>query len=251
MTDEVGIPRDPIRLVIGLAIILVGVIFTLDNLDLIRAGAYFKYWPVLLVAVGVVKIVQTSSWVSYAWSLVWIVVGLWLLGQNVGLITISIWSLWPLLLVLLGATILWRAFWPQPACCSPQVRVSVDPVGGKTSSGGPAPARDSYVKAVAVMAGLERASDSDDFRGADLVAIMGGCELDLRQATIAGDQAVIDVMAFMGGIEIYVPKSWAIEAKVLPLMGGVGDETRLDKSGPTKRLVIRGLALMGGVEIKN
>ena len=251
MTDEVRVQRDLIRLVIGLAIILVGILFTLDNLDLIRAGAYLKYWPVLLVAIGVVKIVQTSSWLAYAWSLVWIVAGLWLLGENVGLITISIWALWPLLLVLLGATILWRACCPQPACCSTQPRASVDQVGGQTPPSGPAPARNSFIRAVAVLGGLERASDSDDFRGADLVAIMGGCELDLRQATITGDEAVVDVMAFMGGIEIYVPKSWAIEAKVLPLMGGVGDETRLDKSGPTKRLVIRGLALMGGVEIKN
>jgi len=245
MTDEISVQRDLTRLVIGLAIILIGILFTLDNLDLIRAGAYLRYWPVVLVAIGVVKIVQTSSWVAYAWSLVWIVVGLWLLGENVGLITISIWALWPLLLVLVGATIIWRA------CCPPQLRAAADQVRRETPAGGPAPARDSFVRAVAVMGGLERASDSADFRGADLVAIMGGCELDLRQAAIAGDEAVVDVMAFMGGIEIYVPESWAVEAKVLPLLGGVGDETRLNKSGPTKRLVIRGLALMGGVEIKN
>ena len=101
------------------------------------------------------------------------------------------------------------------------------------------------------MGAIERATDSPDFRGADLVAFMGGCELDLRHADIAGDAAVVDVLAIMGGIEIYVPNTWAIEAKVFPLMGGLGDETHLNTSGPTKRLVVRGLAIMGGVEIKN
>jgi predicted membrane protein len=257
MTDEVKVERDLTRLVIGLAIVLAGILFTLDNLRLIHAGDYLSYWPVILVAIGVTRMAQTSSWVSYGWSLVWIVAGLWLLGENIGLITISIWALWPLVLVLIGATILWRA------CCPPQLQGPADqlrrgtPTDAPNAAGAPAaarayvPSRDSFVRAAAVMGGIERATDSADFRGADLLAIMGGCELDLRHATIAGDEAVVDVMVFMGGIEIYVPDTWAIEAKVLPLMGGLGDETRLNKSGPTKRLVVRGLALMGGIEIKN
>jgi len=257
MTDEARVERDLTRLVIGSAIILAGILFTLDNLRVIDAGDYVSYWPVILVAIGVSRMAQTSSWVSYVWSLVWIIAGLWLLGENIGLIRVSIWALWPLVLVLLGATILWRA------CCPPHLRSTAGDLGRETLTGAShdagapaaarsyAPSRDSYVQAVAVMGAIERATDSADFRGADLLAIMGGCELDLRHATIAGDEAVVDVVAFMGGIEIFVPDTWAIEAKVLPLMGGVGDETRLNKSGPTKRLVVRGLALMGGIEIKN
>lgn len=263
MTAEVKVQRDLTRLVIGVAIILAGILFTLDNLRIIHAGDFLAYWPVILVAIGVTRMAQTSSWVSFGWSLVWIIAGLWLLGEHIGLITVSIWALWPLVLVLVGASILWRA------CCPPQLRGAADqprretPFDAPTVAGAPAPAdapqaagasvrsRDSFVRAAAVMGAIERATASADFRGADLLAIMGGCELDLRQATIAGDEAIVDVLAFMGGIEIFVPDTWVIEARVLPLMGGLGDETRLNKSGPTKRLVVRGLALMGGIEIKN
>jgi predicted membrane protein len=103
------------------------------------------------------------------------------------------------------------------------------------------------------MSGIGRTSDAADFRGADLFALMGGCKLDLRQATIAGNEAVIDVFVMMGGIELRVPETWSIDARVLPLMGGISDERR--PSAPagteTQRLVIRGTVLMGGVEIKN
>ena len=257
MAYDVRLQRDFTRLVVGVAIILAGILFTLDNLHLIDAGNYLAYWPLVLVAIGITRMTQTTTWGSFGWSLVWIVAGFWLLGQNVGLITVSIFTLWPLVLVLIGATIAWRGFGPPrlrstayPRCCGTSETTPLDGAAMPGSGASSLPG-DSYVRAVAVMGGIERSSNSADFQGADLVAIMGGCELDLRHATIAGDEAVVDVVSIMGGIEIYVPTTWAIEARVMPLLGGLGDETRLNTSGPTKRLVVRGIALMGGVEIKN
>ncbi len=276
MTGDVRTERDLTRLVLGLAIVMAGILFTLDNLGLIHAGSYVKYWPVFLVAFGVAKVIQARSWSSYGWSVAWIVVGLWWLAENIGLLPISSWALWPLVLVLVGASIVWRA------CCPPRIRGVVwlrgnaddepfaEPpahgpagtAGGGTPGGAPsASARatdnpgvrsgESTVSALAFLSGVERASASADFRGGDLVAIMGGCELDLRKAAIARSEAVIDVTAIMGGIDILIPETWTVEAKVMPLMGGVGDETRHNASAPTGRLVIRGVALMGAVQVKN
>jgi predicted membrane protein len=256
MADEIRGERSLPRLVIGLAIIVAGILFTLDNLRLVHAEDYLLYWPVVLVAIGIVGIVQTSSWVGYGWSLVWIVAGLWLLGENIGLISISIWALWPLLLVLVGATLIWRA------CCPPQLQLSVrvrdDAAPGSVAAepgasrpGAPSPGRDSFIHGFAVLGAVERATDSTSFVGADLVAIMGGCKLDLRRATMAGEEATVDVLALMGGIDILVPEDWTIAAKVLPVMGGLGDKTHPVRSATPKRLVIRGLALMGGVDVKN
>jgi Cell wall-active antibiotics response LiaF, C-terminal len=199
--------------------------------------------------------------VGYGWSLVWVVAGLWLLGENIGLITVSIWALWPLLLVLVGGTIIWRACCP-PICCPPGVRPSADlrsnsPASGGTAEGrastfgAPRPGRETFVHAFAVLGAQERTVGAAEFRGADLVAFMGGCKLDLRQATMAGEEAVVDVLALMGGIDILIPEDWTIDAKVLPVMGGLGDKTRPVRSANPKRLVIRGLALMGGVDVKN
>jgi hypothetical protein len=66
---------------------------------------------------------------------------------------------------------------------------------------------------------------------------------------MAGDAAVLDVVAFWGGIEIKVPREWTVDAHVIPLMGAF--ENKLDSlavaGGP--RLVLRGHAIMGAVAI--
>jgi hypothetical protein len=112
----------------------------------------------------------------------------------------------------------------------------------------------------AVWSSVRRTSAASPFRGGDITAIMGGGQLDLRLATIpAGEEAVLDIVAVMGGVEIVVPASWEVSTPLLPFMGGVEDKrlpplqtdpnaTRKDNSG---RLVLRGLVMMGGVHIKS
>jgi len=81
---------------------------------------------------------------------------------------------------------------------------------------------------------------------------MGGVTLDLTQARIAGEEAVIDVFAWWGGIEIRVPPEWTVVSKVVPVMAGYEDKTRPTTRSPTappSRLLIRGV--MGGVEVKS
>lgn len=84
------------------------------------------------------------------------------------------------------------------------------------------------------------------------VGFMGGVELDFRQARFPPGETVVDVAAVMGGVEITVPPGLRVESFGLPLMGGFD---RLDQDGDGSRapgavLRIRGLALMGGVEIR-
>jgi hypothetical protein len=114
----------------------------------------------------------------------------------------------------------------------------------RTSSG------ESVLNAFAIMGGFTRRLISQDFKGGVVVAIMGGATLDFRNASIAQGEAVLDVVAFWGGIEMKVPDDWVIVSQVFPLMGGFEDRTGPRSPGTHKRLVIRGLALMGGVEVK-
>jgi predicted membrane protein len=103
--------------------------------------------------------------------------------------------------------------------------------------------------AVAIIGGVTRGSTSRAFRKANLVAVMGGLEIDLRHAEINGE-ASIDVFSLWGGIEIRVPEDWTVDSQVIPILGGVEDKTR-----PTRvanhRLIVRGSVVMAGVEIKN
>jgi hypothetical protein len=111
----------------------------------------------------------------------------------------------------------------------------------------------------AVWSSVRRASVASPFRGGDVTAIMGGGQLDLRLATIPpGEEAVLDIVAVMGGVEILVPSNWEVSTPIFPFMGGVEDKRfpplHTDPNAVRKesgRLVLRGLVMMGGVHIKS
>ena len=88
----------------------------------------------------------------------------------------------------------------------------------------------------------------------NIIAILGGAEVDIREADSLKNTLEIDIVAFMGGVEIKVPPHFNVTVKLLPLLGGVTNKTTClaDKMGvPAKHLVLTGMALMGGVEITN
>jgi predicted membrane protein len=223
-------PRFTPQLLLGMIIITVGILFTLDNLGLVDAHRYLRYWPAALIVVGIVKVWQSRGGGGAFAGLLFIVAGAWLLLETFRLVTINVFDLWPLVLVLFGASLVWRSVH------SGRDRVEAD--GHST------------ISALAVLGGVNRGNNSRAFRGGDLTAILGGCEIDLRQAAIDGE-AVIDVFAMWGGIEIKVPEDWTVASRVVPILGGFDDKTRPQRGATTHRLLVRGFAIMGGIEVKN
>ncbi len=221
------------QLILGVLIIIVGTLFTLDNLGVLRADEYLRYWPAGLLAIGLTKLWQSRDGVGGTFSgVMFTVVGVWLLLDAIDIIVEArVWDLWPVLLVALGGYIVWQG------------------MGGRRRS--PGADSNAVVTAFAVMGGVARGNNSRSFRGGELTAVMGGCEIDLRQAAIEGE-AVIDVFAMWGGIDIRVPEDWTVVGRVVPLLGGFEDKTRPPKQeSAAQRLVVRGFAIMGGVEVKN
>jgi hypothetical protein len=80
---------------------------------------------------------------------------------------------------------------------------------------------------------------------------MGGADIDLRQAKMPAGRAVIDVTVMWGGVDLYVPGDWTVTVEALPLMAGIEDATRAPAGEVRGNLVVKGVVLMGGVEIKN
>jgi class 3 adenylate cyclase len=84
------------------------------------------------------------------------------------------------------------------------------------------------------------------------IAVMGGCDLDLRHAEIDGPEIIITAIAIMGGINIVVPEGFDVELNVIPFMGGRNLKLRNVPLVPgSPRIVINGLAMMGGVDVKS
>jgi hypothetical protein len=108
---------------------------------------------------------------------------------------------------------------------------------------------ENVVDIVAVLGGFERRVSTPDFRGGEITAVMGGCALDLREASIV-KEAVLNVFTIWGGINIKVPPDWTVVLNGTPVMGGFAEKTVTPPDG-SKRLVITGYAIMGGVEVRN
>ncbi len=101
------------RLFIGLCVIALGVLFTLDNLGYAQAGEVLRYWPALLVVYGITRVAGLGCRPAYFSGTLFIVAGSWMLMHRLGLVHNDIWQLWPLVFVFMGIGIIRRGSWGQ------------------------------------------------------------------------------------------------------------------------------------------
>jgi hypothetical protein len=216
------------RLVTGMAVLGAGVIFWLDHLGRVDAGDFLRWWPLLVIASGLAHLPE-GRWVS---ATILTVIGIAFLPDLPFLPRLHIsqlLGLWPLLISAGGVTLIAQALRPKAKDVLRRGRA---------------------FRSIAVMGGSGRTFSSPDFIGGDAVAVMGGCEIDLSQSTIVSE-AVIDVLVFWGGVEIKVPRGWEVESHVLALLGAVDNRTIGAPAPNAPRLIVRGSAIMGGVELRH
>jgi predicted membrane protein len=225
----------PGQMVIGLGVIAIGMLFLLDNLGILEFDYAFRLWPVIFLLAGALKFTQSTSGCGRTAGGIFIVLGVVLLLKGLGFIYISWRVMAPLLLMAAGILVVFKA-----------ARGRSRPAGSLLDKDA---GQDSVVRLTALLGGIERRVHTPDFRGGEITAIMGGCKLDLRQASMQGD-AVLNVFAMWGGIEIRVPDDWAVSLEGTPLLGGFSEKTSPPRDS-TKRLIVRGVALMGGVDVRN
>jgi len=218
------------QLIIGFLLLVAGIVLLLDNFGLMHAHAVLRYWPAGLILIGLGVVAQAQRAAGRVSGLFWILIGVWLLLGNIGVLRLEIWDLWPIPIVIVGGYLIWQAVHGPD---KPSDRE-----------------RESHFSALAVMGGVGRKINSRAFTGGEATALLGGVKIDLRDAVIAADEAVIDVFAFWGGIELAVPEGWAVVNRVVAVLGGAEDRTRPPTTPVAKRLVIRGICVMGGVELK-
>jgi hypothetical protein len=103
---------------------------------------------------------------------------------------------------------------------------------------------------VAIMGGSHRRGRFRAVGSINAVAIMGGDEIDLRDAEIEGGELTLNLVAVMGGANIYIPDSIETEVGGFSLMGGheeVGSQRAPRPGAPVVR--IKMYNLMGGATI--
>jgi predicted membrane protein len=253
----------------GMVFLAIGVVFLLGNMGLLNVGSVLRFWPVILIAVGIFKLVESGENYAHSSGIFWIVIGGLFLTGTLGILRVSFRDLWPVVLIGFGAWMLWRSVHfdrERRRAASARRAGNTDAGSGFTtgdeseatktdsqarSNGSAGVSSDAIISALAILGAVERRNNSQDFRGGSITAIMGGCEIDLRGASITSpNDPVLEVFALWGGVELRVPPDWTVVSRVDPILGGYEDSTLPPKEG-SKRIVLRGTAIMGGIEVTN
>ncbi len=237
----------------GIVVILVGVILLLNNMGLteISIGYLFNtYWPLILVYWGATFLIggagkNKPTDVKSHWSfgqilsgVLLIFLGVILIGNNLNLLNIDLSSFWKL-------------FWPVII-----IFVGISLLRGKVNRN---------TGNIAFMSGIALGKNSSfPLKSESYIAVMGGIEINLTKADIPEGETVLDLTAVMGGIEITIPEDLPVICEGMVALGGIdflGEEAggiiatkkMSYKVNPEaqKLLIIRGRAVMGGIEIRS
>jgi predicted membrane protein len=138
-----------------------------------------------------------------------------------------------------------------------------DPAHAQWAGGGESyDSSEPRLNVVNIFWGGKRRVITNRFAGGEIVTIFGGFDIDLTQSDIQGTQTQIDVVTIFGGGDIRVPPNWEVVLETVGIFGGCGDRTLhleqqksnsgSDPAAPTtKRLIVKGVAIFGGLNIKN
>jgi predicted membrane protein len=201
-------------------------------MGVLHIGQLWRFWPLFAIVGGLVNLTVPGR---RMWGVILIVFGALLQASVLGVFHFDWSDMWPIVLITAGAAIIWNTL--------------------NTRSGGDTSDPRTTLNETAVFGGIERRVSSQDFRGGQMNAIFGGIELDLREAQMQVDEAELTVNTTFGGISIRVPQTWMVVSRGQGIFGGFNNDTHLvngnDPTAKRKTLIIRGTAVLGGVEIKN
>jgi len=219
----------------GLVLIVAGTVLLLERFGVLRFNLLSHFWPVLWILLGLNLVVSQRGNGGKGIGLLLMSIGVTLELQRFGIIHVRMRDLWPVYIIALGVFLLIRALRPP----------------------GPASANenaDSRLSEYAILGGGDFRYTSQNFEGGSMTAVMGGIEADLSRARITSSPAVLYVDAILGGVELRVPPEWRVTFNGTAVLGGYDSKVLPppdDASQPRQELVIRGLALLGGVGVKN
>ncbi|HYL83375.1 MAG TPA: DUF5668 domain-containing protein [Candidatus Angelobacter sp.] len=222
----------------GVLIALIGLGILLENMNVFPAIHLYRFWPMILIAFGLMYFFRQCS---RAWGAILTTFGVLLQLDQLRIIHFTWGMFWGLACIALGFLVMWGSL----------VARKIGPVKSK-SGDDPATRLSENV----VFGGIERRLTTKDFQGGVVTAIFGGIELDLSEADMQQEQARLEINAIFGGVELRVPYNWQVVSRGTPIFGGFVDKTRLrdavDSNDPKKKvLVLTGSAIFGGVDVKN
>jgi predicted membrane protein len=226
------------KLLFGLIIISAGFAMLLRNWGILPYFNLWDFWPIIFILIAIGHLNRPVNERSVIGGLIFLGLGIFFLANNLGFIYFRFKDIWPVILILIGIYILKNAIWIKGVSSA------------KNSDS-------DIIDLSLVLGGGDFKYSSNTLKGGHIVAIMGGGTIDFRQADMQDESMDIDIFACMGGVELIIPRNWQVIFKAVPILGGMDNSTNPlaeNHNGITKKtknLIIKGMAIMGGIEVKN
>ena len=216
----------------GIVLIAVGVVLALNVFNIMDINLFFDGWWTLFIIVPCAIGLFTER--EKTGNIIGIVIGVFLLLCCQDILSFSmLWKLLvPAIIVIIGLKMVMVGLFGNKAN---EIMKKLK-LEGKTLKSG-----------CAVFSGCDNKYDNEVFEGAELTAVFGGVDCDLKNAIIEKDCA-IQVSAIFGGIDIFVPNNVNVKVSSNCIFGGTSNKTAAHKDAPT--IYISGTCMFGGVEIK-
>ena len=225
------------RLIIGTIVIFIGFLFIGKQFNMLPREVYdvIFSWQMLLILIGIIGLLFHQN---KLFGSVLILVGGFFIFTDISSVDPTLRKLfWPLLLILIGLFIIFR----KPLTNWSRTKASASGLPGE------------FIDDIAFFGGGQYNFHSEHFKGGKVTAIFGGSEFDLADCKQADGQNVIDIFTLFGGTTFYVPDDWNVKVDVMNLFGGFSDSRKKTTSqkDSSKTLIIKGLVLFGGGDIKS
>jgi predicted membrane protein len=226
------------RIIIGLVFLTLGALLFADRFDIIpfNWNHYIFTWQSLLIFIGLISLAKNESRVT----------GIILIAIGGGFLAAKIFGFhypikyffWPTVFVALGLILIFQK----------GTRISKSTFGHSKGI-----IDMDYIDDVAIFGGSDQKVSSKNFKGGKISNIFGGSNFDLMDADLAPGQNVLDMFCLFGGSKLIVPADWRVKIEVTAIFGGYSDKRRVTTKSDNidqKELVIRGVVIFGGGEIK-
>jgi predicted membrane protein len=226
------------RTILGIILVLIGLLMIGRSLNIFPyeiAHDLFS-WPMILIVLGVIFLISrpgsTSGWILL------IIGGVFMLERVTDVSDYLDDLFWPVIFIGIGLLILVKSL-------TGFRRKNYAYTGGSDVD---------YIDEVAILGGSDRKITSQGFKGGQITSIFGGSQINLVSAQLAKGDNVIDVFSLFGGSTLIVPRNWNVKVEVTSILGGFSDKRAVMESSENPDegiLIIKGLVLFGGGEIKN
>ncbi|MCJ8165432.1 cell wall-active antibiotics response protein [Pontibacter sp. E15-1] len=251
------------KVMAGLLLVTVGMIILASRLHIFFFPYWIFSWPMILIVIGLF-IGFRHNFRKSGWLVLVLIGSLFLANDLITGLDMHVFF-WPVLLIGIG---LWVMLKPRnryeefnqnrgPRTPGPGMAGAYDQSSGASNPEGYA--SDSHydtaevVDSAAILGGVKKNIISKNFRGGEVVSVFGGTELNLSQADLQSP-AVLEATQIFGGTSLIVPANWQVKSEVVAILGGVDDKRPLMQSSsydPNKVLILKGVALFGGLTIKS